>query len=166
MNKLIVLLLAVAAWWYWFAARQINDQQVREFYSEMERATLSRDPEALCALFAEDFQTSGSVESAGVTKAMPVQNKQQTCDNYRQLFASFEKIGVQMGGMLQLDVRQTLNSVEISPDKRSATVDFEYQMDVGGSIMNMRSHSVDVLVRQNGKVLLQRSTGEGAVSSG
>ena len=82
------------------------------------------------------------------------------------MYDTFAKLGEQMGGLLQLNSSVSVNSVVISPDGKTATVDLNSSLDVGGSIMNLRSHSTDTLVRRNGKVLMLNSTGTGAIGGG
>jgi hypothetical protein len=167
MVKAILLLIffGIAGWWFAIGGRQLNEAQVREFYRTQEAATLSRQPDALCELLDDRFQTAGRTVMAGEGSSS-VLDKQQSCDGLRDLFASWEALGEKMGGMLQLDSHYTVHRITIAPDGHSATVDVSTQLDVGGSIMSLRSHTTDTLVRRNGRVSLLRSDGEGAVGVG
>ena len=162
---LIFLVLAGGGWWYLIGGRTISEDHVTRFYEDLEAATLSRNPEAICALLAGDFETSGTVRIAGrvVTSS---QDKKQTCQAYKDLYVSFEKLGDKMGGILQLDSSYTINGMSIQPNRKSAVVDYSSSLDVGGSIMNLRSNSTDTLIRRNGKTLMLRSEGNGSVSTG
>ena len=166
MKKVIlVVLIAVAGWWYFIGSRKLSEQHVRDFYRDVEIATLERKPEALCALLAEDFQSAGTV-SIGDRRHTEAQNKAQTCEGYKQLYDTWEKLGEKMGGILQLDSGYEIHSVAIASDQKTATVDISTSLDVAGSIMNIRSRSTDTLVRRNGKMLMLRSEGEGSVGGG
>jgi hypothetical protein len=166
MKKLILLaLMAAAGWWYFIGGRTLTEAHVHEFYRNLEIATLQREPEALCSLLADDFTSTGTV-SMGGRRQTQTQDKEQTCQAYRDLYASWEKLGEAMGGMLQLDSNYEVHSIVISADSENATVDFSSSLDVAGSIMNIRSRSNDTLIRRNGKVMLLRSEGKGSISSG
>lgn len=166
MKKFILIaILAGAGWWYFIGGRTISEQHVARFYQELEAATLSRNPEALCALLADDFVTSGTVAIGGQNRSS-TQNKAQTCDAYVATYASFEKLGDKMGGMLQLDSNYEIKRIDVQPDGKSAIVDFSSSLDVAGTITNIRSRSTDTLIRRNGKTLMLRSEGTGSIRSG
>jgi hypothetical protein len=162
---LLIAILAGAGWWYFVGGRRISEDHVTRFYQELEAATLNRNPEALCALLADDFETSGTVEIGGKTGSS-TRNKTQTCRAYAATYENFEKLGDKMGGVLQLDSSYNINSIEIQPDRKSALVDFSSSLDVGETIMNIHSHSTDTLIRRNGKTLMLRSEGTGSIRSG
>jgi hypothetical protein len=166
MRKFVLLaILAGASWWYFIGGRTITEAHVQRFYQDLEHATLSRNPEALCALLDKDFQSVGTLSMGGRRETVS-QNKEQACLAYDQMYQSFAMIGNQMGGMVQLDSSYKINSVAIQPDSKSATVDFTSSLDVAGTIMNFRSRSTDTLIRRNGKVLMLRSEGKGKIFSG
>jgi hypothetical protein len=166
MRKLVLLaILAGASWWYFIGGRTITEAHVERFYQDVDHATGMRDPDALCALLAEDFQTVGTVDMGGRRNTV-TQDKPQACEAYAEMYKNFALLGDKMGGMLQLDSSYTINSIVIQPDSKSATVDYSYSMDVAGTIMNIRSRSTDTLIRRNGKVLMLRSEGKGKIWSG
>ena len=162
---LFVAIVLAGGWWYFVGGRTLTDERVRTFYADFERVQLDREPEAICAMLADDFESVGSVSIGGGSRNAAM-NRTQTCDGYVQLYQSFEKLGDTMGGILQLDSKYEIHSIELSPDKKTATVDISTSMDVAGSVMNMHGRSTDTLIRRNGKVLLLRSDGKGSVSSG
>lgn len=166
MKKIIlVVLIAFAAWWYFIGGRKMTEVHVTEFYRSLEVATLERKPDALCALLADDFKSTDTAVIQGV-KVADENDKTQTCEAYRELYATWAKLGEKMGGMLQLDSDYKLHSISISADRKSATVDVSSSLDVAGSITNIRSRSTDTLVRRNGKVMMIRSEGTSSVSAG
>lgn len=166
MKKLLVIVLvAVGAWWFFVGGRKLTEEQVNDFYQDVTRATLSRRPEDLCALLAPEFKTTGTVSAAGQQKTESM-DKAQTCDGYTKLYAAWDQLGEKMGGTLQLEYGSTIHSITIAPDHKSATVDVSTTLDVGGSIMKIRSRSTDVLIRRAGKVLMLRSDGTGSIAAG
>lgn len=166
MKKLIlVVLVAGAVWWYFIGGRKLSEDHVNSFYRDLEVATLQRKPENICALLASEFQSTGTVSIGGASRS-DAQDKTQTCEAYRGMYETWEKLGEKMGGTLQLDSNYTIHSIAISPDSKTATVDISSSLDVAGSIMNIRSRSTDTLVRRNGKVLLLHSEGVGSIGAG
>jgi hypothetical protein len=166
MRKVVLLaILAGVSWWYFIGGRTITEAHVERFYRDLEHATLSRNPEALCALLDEDFQSVGTVSMAGQRSTVQ-QDKAQACEAYDEMYENFALLGDKMGGMLQLDSGYKINSIAIQSDSKSATVDFSSSLDVAGTIMNIRSRSTDTLIRRNGKVLMLRSEGKGRIWSG
>ncbi len=167
MKKLILIapLVAAAGWWYFVEGRTLNEDDVLAFYKQQEIATLSRHPEELCALMDDDFQEVGVAVVQDQERRDRV-NKEQICQSARDLYQIFDDLGDKMGGILQLDYGYSIHKIDISPDKKSATVDASYSMDVAGSIMHMRSRSTDTLIRRNGKMLMLRSEGKGTIESG
>lgn len=169
MKKLVMLVLvaAVGGWWYFSGARKLSDENVKDFYRNIEIATLERKPEVLCALLADDFESTGTVTIGGQGQVQAgVQNKAQTCEGYQKLYESWDKLGEKMDGILQLDSKYTIHNISISPDSKTAIVDMSSSLDVGGSIMNITARSTDTLIRKNGKVLMLRSEGKGSVGGG
>ena len=166
LKKLILLVLVAAgAWWYFIGSRKLTEDHINSLYQEMERATLAREPKALCDLLADDFQST-SKTSVGGRSVSTSENKDQTCQSYVSLYDSFEKIGDRMGGIVQLDSAYEIHEIQIAPDKKSARVDVSSSLDVAGTVMNIRSRSWDTVIRRNGKVLVLKSDGEGSIRSG
>ncbi|HEX5358001.1 MAG TPA: nuclear transport factor 2 family protein [Aquabacterium sp.] len=165
MKRIIFLLtlLAVASWWLLVGGRQISETHVRAFYEDYERATLARQPEAMCALLDERFSASGKVTIHGRETSQTTQSKAETCESFKELYQTWAELGEKMGGLLQLDSTYTIHSIKISPDGHSATVEISTALDVGGTLMQIRSHSTDTLVRRNGLVRMLRSDGHGAI---
>lgn len=168
MRKVLFLVLIVAGgWWYFIGARKLSDEHVNGFYRDLEIATLQRQPDAICALLAPDFRSDGNVSIGGKRQTQAqTQDRQQACDAYHDLYATWEKLGEKMGGILQLDSQYTIHSISLSPDGKTATVDVSSSLDVAGTLMHIRSRSTDTLVRRNGKVLLLHSSGVGSIGTG
>ena len=167
MKKLLLLVVLVGGggWWYFIGGRTITEDHVNRFYEEYQAATLDRKPEVLCAMLAADFQGTGSVEVGGQTR-QATQNKDEACKGFTDTYAIIEKLGEKMGGIMQLDSSYKISSIEIQPDRKSAIVEYVTSMDVGGTVMNIRSRDKDTLIRRNGKVLMLRNEATGSIRSG
>lgn len=163
--SLLVITFGIAGWWFLVGGRTISDAHVRDFYREQEHATLSRQPEALCALLDDRFKSTGTV-SLLEHKSRESQDKAQACNALAELYHTWADLGEKMGGILQLDSSYTIHSITISADGRSATADVSTSLDVGGSMMHIRSRTTDTLIRKNGAVKLLRSDGQGSIGVG
>ncbi|MEY4763588.1 MAG: hypothetical protein RI907_261 [Pseudomonadota bacterium] len=159
---LFLALVSLAGWWLLVGGRTINRDQVRAYYRDYEMATLARQPDALCNMLDDRFKSSGSIAFGEFSVPnSPEQDKAATCTGLKDLYETWEDLGDKMGGILTLESRHVINEITISPDGRSAEVDIVTSLDVGGTIMRLRSHTVDTLVRRNGVVKMIRSEGEG-----
>jgi hypothetical protein len=166
MKKFLLLVLVVGSgWWHFHGWRILSEQSVNDFYHQQAIATLSRNPELLCNQLATDYKSSVVFISAE-GRAVQEANKTQSCDALIEMYANFEKIGAQMGGMLQLDYNYQIQKITISSDKKSAVVETSFTLNIAGSLMNFNASSVDTLIRRNGKVMLLRSEGKTRLSSG
>ncbi|MBM5572131.1 MULTISPECIES: hypothetical protein [Deefgea] len=163
---LFALMLVAGGWWFFVGGKQISEEQVHQFYADYEAATLSRNPEKLCAFLAEDFKSSAQISLGGLASAEGEGNKAETCSGMKELYTTFETLGEKMGGILQLDSSYEIHSIKIAADKKSAEVEISSSLDVAGSIMNIKSKTTDTLIRRNGKVLLLRSKGQGSIGAG
>ncbi len=158
--KKLLLLAAVAGgvggWWTLVGGRQLTEAQVRQFYEDQLTATLKREPETLCAQLDKRYELV-SVTLVGGRELSETLGRDAACEHTRAMYQSFETLGAKMGGILQLDVEQTVHTVSVAADRKSATVDVSYTMAVGGSLMHIRSRATEVVIRRNGTLLLERS---------
>lgn len=162
---LLAVFFGIAGWWLLVGGRRITEDQVRTFYQHQEAATLSRQPEALCAMLDDRFQSTGSVSMLG-SQSKESQNKAQACAGLADLYQAWADLGDKMDGILQLDSDYTIHSITIAPDGRSAKAEVSISLDVGGSLMHLHSRSTDTLIRSNGMVRLLQSHGQGSVGVG
>jgi hypothetical protein len=164
---LVVILTITAGWWYFVGGRKLDEELVRDYYRQSQHALLNRDDKALCDMLSENFASSSQV-ALGPQQLRGNDNadKSKTCDGWRDLFSTWQKLGEKMGGQLQLDAGYEIHSVTLAADGKSAVVDISTSLDVAGTIMNIRSHTQDTLIRRNGRVLMMRSDGSGSITSG
>lgn len=163
MKKLILIaIIAAGAWWQYAGASKLSEDDVNKFYRDYQAATLERKPDALCAMLADDYQSEGTVVVAGQVMTAST-NKTQSCDALRGTYEAWAQLGQKMGGIVQLDSSYTIHSIDISKDRKRATVDISSSLDVAGKLMQIRTRSTDTLIRKNGKVMVlhseSRSTG-------
>lgn len=161
------VVLCVAAALFWVQRSKLTEERVYDFYNEGMRATLKRDPDALCAQLADDFRGSSSASAAGVDfGAQEEVNKTQACQGMRELYASIEKIGEAMGGEMHIQYNRDIERVDIAADGQSAVVHYSYFLGVGGSVMQFRGEATETVVRSGTKILLQRAESTVNISGG
>lgn len=161
MGKKLLLLVGVcaAAWWWFVGGRTMDESHVRGFYDQQMRATLSRDPKALCEMLASDF-VGEAVEVSLRGRVRNIQDRDQACKSLEDFYASMDKLGQSMGGIMQIDYDHQITDIKLARDARSAVVQTKYTLDLGGTIINMSGTSTDTLIRRNGKVRVHRSEGK------
>ena len=162
---LLVLVLGVAAWWYFIGGRKLTEEHVRQFYAQSERLSLERKPEEMCKLLAESFEQLITTRVSGQDQTER-HDKEESCKAMKRDYELFDQLGARMGGMIQLDSSYEIHSIDLSADKKRAIVDITSKLAIGGSLMKIRSRSVDTLIRRNGKVLIDHSDARVMVSTG
>lgn len=154
MKKILLLVIAAGAiWWYITPDQPLTEEAVYEFYQQQEHQLLSRNPAGLCALLAPEFE--GVLNSPAGSRT---EDRDSACEAYQAMFDGFAALGEKMGGLLQLDSRYTIHSIQLVDEGKLAIVDVSYALDVAGSIMNIRSRSTETIIKRRGKPLLLRST--------
>lgn len=148
---LLLLILAVVGGCGFIGNSTISDEDVRAFYQKYDEETLKRNPQGLCDLLADEYQSS----KAG-SKSAP-RDKRQSCDRIEAIFDDIEKMGEKMDGIMQLEAGHEISKLDISTDNKMATVEIFSSFDVGGSFMNWRDKYTDTLIKRRGKVLLLKS---------
>ncbi len=161
----LVALAAVGFVAFYVHGSKLSEEQVRDYYQKLERATLERKPEDICALLADNYRASGTVYAGGQSSTF-TQNKAEACENARKLYASWQEIGNKKGGLLYLDYDYEIHSIAISPDQKTATVSISYSMDVSGTLMRIRSSGTETLIRRFGKVRELHSESQESISIG
>lgn len=151
----LVLIAAVVGFGY-VHSRTLSEKDVRTFYEQTDHEIGMRNPDGLCAQLAEHFEGNGVTISPFGREKQAI-NKTEACDSYHEMFKGFEVAGDRLGGIVQLDYRRKILDIRLSPDKHSAKVDMVFQMDVAGSLMNIRSTSTDTLIKRGWITLVETS---------
>lgn len=166
MRMLMIVAAVIFGGWYYFeGGRTLDESKVQKFYNQMTHETLSRNPQGLCNLLADDYSGSGRTTAYGQSQTFSA-DRQQACDSYHKTFAMIEEVGNKLGGIAQLGYDFSIEGIEIAPNKKSATIKTRYAIDIAGSFMNIRGSSTDTLIRRNGKVLVARSEDYSTITSG
>lgn len=165
--KILVLILAMAGGgWYWFVgAKRVSESDVHALYTERTKAFAERDAKALCDGVADTFSGSDTMVSAA-GRANQTADKAKACSGYEDFFASAKKLEATLPGGFQIDTHQDLKSIEISPDKKRATVRAHSVIKMGNPqmlLMQFTTESTDTFERRNGKLKLVSQTSKTVV---
>ncbi len=158
MTKLVLTIvgLAVAGWYFVIDGSKLDEAMVRTFYEQQQHATLSRDPEALCKQFASTAVINTETLMMGQTQAQILNNK-TACDATRDAWKSFEAMGAKAGGILTIEYDYKIDSIELSANKKRATVVTSNTLKMGEAFMQFRTTATEELVRNYRQVQLARS---------
>ncbi len=156
--RLLVLLavLAAIAGLYSYGGNSLDEKQVRDFYAAHDKAMVSQDGEALCAMTAPDFEMV-------VLYRMDSQQKRETADRakYCKSNGEWTQVLQQMRHVAEpeelIDYKHSITKIEIAPDEQSAMVETRATLGLPGLRMTFRSR--DRIVRKRWKTLITRSEG-------
>lgn len=162
---LIVAIFLVGALWYWHERTTLSERKVLAYYDQIGEVLEAREPEGVCKLLAEDYQGSDSSSFGEEQGAERLFDRTQACSATREMFARFnDGADKNMSSLLNFKYSYKVNSIQLSPDKKSATVDINYSLATSGNFMQIEAHSIDTLIRKKGKTLLLRSKSETVVT--
>lgn len=153
---LLIMIILGGAWWHYYGQNELSNESIDKFYAQQMDATLRRNPEALCNQLAEDYYSTGvTVTLAG--RISEEADKELSCNNMKRTYDEFENIGKALGGIAQLDHDHKISSITISSDKKSATVETAFRLNVAGKLMQMSGVTTDTLVKRKGEVKLLKT---------
>lgn len=159
MGKLLIIGgLVCAAAWYFFggSGAKLDEDMVREFYVLESHATLSRNPEALCALMSSKLALTQKTVVLGQTTTETL-NKKQACEAQTQAFQQFKDLGDKANAMLTIAYNYTIDSIEISPNRKTAVVHVSNMLKMGEQMMQFRTVSKDQLKREWGMMKVAKA---------
>lgn len=161
---LVIVVLLGCAWWYWKERTTLSEAKILAYYDQVGEVIQAREPDGLCKLLAEDYQGSDSSSFGEGTGAERQFDKTQACSATREMFARFNGADNKVSSLLKLKYSYKVNSIKLSPDKKSALVEINYSLDAGGTLMQVNTHSLDSLIRKNGKTQMQQSKSETVIA--
>ncbi|MBL8485118.1 MAG: hypothetical protein JNJ60_23185 [Rhodocyclaceae bacterium] len=164
-NLLGLSMVALGVWWLFVGGTPLVEGGVRDFYEREVQAVLSRKPEALCELLDASFQATQQTTRRGVASELRL-DRDAACKAARDTFATFDAVGTQMGGVLELDYRLEIEALEIDPQGKQASVEISYVFDIAGGWMVIRGSRSDRLVRRLGRTRLVESSEITAITGG
>ncbi len=151
--KTIVLLaiLGALAWWYFDGSRELTEEHVRAHYAEQNRILTALEKESACTAMADDYRvrTVSHLDERAETMDF---NRQQACDAMTAVFDMFGQIKAVSGGALHPTLRHEYKRITLSPDRKSATVEYSNKLLIGDRLVS-RSLTSETLIRRTGRTL-------------
>ena len=164
MRLMAIAVFGCAAYGAWYAAiggKRIDEEQVRELYQQYHAAFQREDAKAVCDMY--DDKITGRFSSS--SKAYPVKetlDKASACSAVSDFYETKRKLEEKTGKALDTNFDVHIESIEISADRRTATVDVLTEMRIGteqASIVDLRVHHIDKVTKNLGKVRFVQSDG-------
>lgn len=162
---LIVLAGALGAWYFLVGSRYISEADVRAQYQNEANWLDEGQHAKICAAFDEQYVGHiASVSAAG--QVLEATDKAQSCAAIEAFFATLKKLNDKVGGGVVTNSDVTLEKVDISADRRTATVTVRSEVRVGTEkvlMMKMSSQGTDTLIKRHGTVYRLRAEGKTSV---
>ncbi|MBL8473630.1 MAG: hypothetical protein KF778_07840 [Rhodocyclaceae bacterium] len=166
MKNLIGLsIVALGAWWLFVGGTPLTEAGVREYYLAEAEATLHRAPDARCNLLDAKFKGHSAGKLAGRPVEMDV-DRDTACKAWRDMFGTFEAVGTQMGGVLELRYEYEIESIAVDAAGKSAQVEMSYRFAIAGNWMLIKGSRSDRLMRRFGRTRLAESDEVSVVTGG
>lgn len=151
MKQVVLLVIVIAAAvWYFDIGRKMTDASIRDSYRTQLEALNQFDAQPLCAALDEHYTANVTVR--GSTAGPKTQDKTGTCADLTRTLHRLKLLSDRTGGMLEADFELEIESLQLSTDRKSATVEISTAMRLGDMTLS-RSRSVDHLIRRNGRIL-------------
>lgn len=149
----LVVLAAIVAGVYQWGGNSLSERQVRALYEHADKAMAAADDKVLCEMLAEDYQQSVVMKTEN-EQAQRVVGKQEYCAELARTMGMMRQLQAQLG-RIPLRYQQTIKSVTLSDDGRSAKVEVSSVLELPG--VRMVSRGRDTVERSRWKVLVTRS---------
>lgn len=161
MSKIILAIcVAYGVYWYFIDSRELSKSNIEGFYARMDKAMMEMDAEALCKMMTNDYEGVTTYKARGQVRELH-QDKGDACDSFDKMKDT--QRALRKVGLAGINTQREVYGFDLSKDKREATVDLRYQMDLGG-VVGMNVIGTDTLVRKNGVVMIKHSESRGAVA--
>lgn len=153
MGKWIVLALVAGygAWWYFHAGRQMSEDAIEAQYAVEGQAMAKLDADYLCDRMADDFRHDAIAFTLNGTQREAL-DKQRSCEDLREGFRAFKRLNALTNGAMGLSVQHRIIEVALSDDRKTADVEAVATIRLGGRLLS-KTHSIDRVVRRNGRIL-------------
>jgi hypothetical protein len=153
---LIFAFLGVIAGVYQWGGNSLDEDRVRAFYDQADRALAEQDDKTLCQMLSPDFEQV-TLYRADSRQQRQVVDRQKYCHEMGQTMAQLRRIREITGGDVPVEHEQTITRITISPDKHSAEV--EMRSTVAAPGMRMTARARDTVVRKRWRMWITRSEG-------
>ncbi|AIF48332.1 hypothetical protein [Dyella japonica] len=152
MNKLILLaVLAGLAWWYFDYSHRLTETQIRAAYEADTDALRRFDADSLCARMDDDFSAEQTSRQGDHTTQLHY-DKPGLCAELRKSVDAMQRLSAATGGRFALDIQQEVKAIELSTDRKHATVQTVSTIRLGDMTL-ARDRTTEHLIRRNGHIL-------------
>ncbi|WP_143131431.1 DUF4440 domain-containing protein [Noviherbaspirillum humi] len=161
MGIAVMVCIGYGIWHAAIGGKRVSDAQVRELYQQYWEAFDRGDAKAVCDLFSDQVhgRFSSTARSMPVTETL---DKATACASVGQFHETKQRLEERVGKALYTNFEYTIKSIEISPDRKTATVEVATGMRIGteqGALLDMRSEQTDVVKSSFGKAQFVQSDG-------
>ena len=154
MKKIAILIvLCVGAWYFFIGGRKLDEPMVRDYYQKEARAISANDAEKLCKQLSRKAVIESKTTMMGKT-VETTQDRDEACETQRRTFEKIRRVSDQVGSILSIEYDYHLDSVELAPDRRSATVQGTNVLKMGESILQFKTSFTQRLESELGQVRL------------
>nr|WP_315494132.1 hypothetical protein [uncultured Rhodoferax sp.] len=163
MKIFLVLVACAVGGWYWFVGgRQISESDVRSYYTKELLFLDDGNSKEMCASLDEKY-SSRMIQISAAGRVVEETDKAKSCQAIEALVETVKKLNDQFGGGVVTNTEDNLDKIEISSDKKTATVSVRSIFKVGTEkvlMIKMTSNTTETFVKRNGKLLRLRAEGQ------
>lgn len=163
MKILWILIACVAGGWYWFVgSRQISESDVQSYYTQELQWLDEGKSKEMCASLDEKY-SSHMIQISASGRVVEDADKIKTCQALEALFESVKKLNDKVGGGVVTNAQDNLDKIEISSDKKTATVSVRSVFKMGTEqvlMMKMTGDITETFIKRNGKLLRLSAQGK------
>jgi hypothetical protein len=146
-KKIILLVIVIAASvWYFDLSHKMTEAAIRKSYQTQFEALQRFDPKPLCDVLDENYTATVTTHSVAQAK-----DKASACAELTRSLRRLKTLSDRTAGLLEPDYDFEIKSITLSADRKLATVEISSTMRLGDMTL-ARSHSVDHLIRRNGRI--------------
>lgn len=152
---LLALVAGYGAWWWLHGGRTMSEDAIEAQYGVEAQAMARLDADYLCGRMTDDFRHDAIAFTLNGTQRETL-DKARSCENLREGFRAFKRVNALTNGAMGLSFDHRIIEVSLADDRKSADVEAVATVRVGGRLLS-KSHSVDRVVRRNGRILHETS---------
>ncbi len=149
----IVLALCVGAWYFFVGGRKLDEAAIRAYYDKQAQAFIAGDADTLCRQISKKAVLTGEGVMMGESRSATL-NKEDQCEALHRLFEAFDEVQHATGERISLQYDYRIESVEISTDRKRATVTGSSTISMAGSARSIKSTGTAEYVSELGQVRL------------
>lgn len=140
---------------YWYiGGRQITEADVHNFYRQENTWVEDRNGKELCTSIDAAYH-GHMVASSSDGRRVIETDKAHACHDYEQMFVMLKALDGKVGGRLLTEMHQDVRKVDVSADKKTATVAVDGVFKAGMEnllLIKVSAKGTDTFVKRNGRL--------------